>query len=48
MLNNILEISKRASKNGRVPIKIALQKIQNDSTRSNKNRLHSKKEKVKN
>ena len=32
MLNNILEISKRASKNGRVPIKIALLKIHNDST----------------
>ena len=36
MLNNILEISKRASKNGRVPIKIALLKIHNDSTSTNK------------
>ena len=48
MLNNILEISKRASKNGRVPIKIALLKIHNDSTSTNKNGLHWKKEYVQN
>ena len=48
MLNNILEISKRASKNGRVPIKIALLKIHNDPKETNKNGLHWKKEYVEN
>ena len=40
MLNNILEVSKRASKGGRVPIKIALLKIHDDPTETNKNGLH--------
>lgn len=40
MYNNILEISGRASKGGRVPIKIALLKIHEDSTETNKNGLH--------
>lgn len=40
MFNNVLEISKRASKNGRVPIKIALLKIHEDSTETNLNGLH--------
>lgn len=46
MLGNILEISKRANKNGRVPIKVALLKIHNDSTETNINGLHWKKEYV--
>lgn len=37
---NILEISKRASKGGRVPIKIALLKIHEEATETNKNGLH--------
>lgn len=48
MLNNILEISKRASKNGRVPIKIALLKIHNNPKETNKNGLHWEKEYVQN
>lgn len=40
MLNNILEISKRAAKNGRVPIKIALLKIHDTPDETNKNGLH--------
>lgn len=46
MLNNILEISKRASKGGRVPIKIALLKIHEDPKETNKNGLHWKEEYV--
>ena len=42
MLNNILEISKRASKGGRVPIKIALLKIHEDKDETNDNGLHWK------
>lgn len=44
MFNNILEISKRSNKNGRVPIKIALLKIHDDPKDTNKNGLHWKKE----
>lgn len=40
MFNNVLEISKRASKGGRVPIKIALLKIHEDATETNLNGLH--------
>ena len=41
MSNNILEISKRApKKGGRVPIKIALLKIHEEATETNKNGLH--------
>lgn len=40
MSNNILEISKRASKGGRVPIKIALLKIHDDPNESNSNGIH--------
>lgn len=36
MLNNILEISQRSNKNGRVPIKIALLKIHDDPKETNK------------
>ncbi len=46
MLGNILEISKRASKGGRVPIKIALLKIHEDEKETNKNGLHWKEEYV--
>ena len=46
MLGNILEISKRASKGGRVPIKIALLKIHKDVNETNKNGLHWKEEYV--
>lgn len=38
--NNILEISKRASKGGRVPIKIALLKIHENKSETNKNGIH--------
>lgn len=48
MLNNILEISKRVSKGGRVPIKIALLKIHDDPNETNKNGLHWKREYVQN
>lgn len=48
MLNNILEISKRTSKGGRVPIKIALLKIHEDETETNSNGLHWKEEYVQN
>lgn len=48
MLNNILEISKRATKNGRVPIKIALLKIHDSEDDTNKNGLHWKREYIKN
>lgn len=40
MYGNILEVSKRSSKGGRVPIKIALLKIHEDLTETNKNGLH--------
>lgn len=40
MFNNILEISTRAKKGGRVPIKIALLKIHEVATETNKNGLH--------
>ena len=40
MQNNILEISKRAAKGGRVPIKIALLKIHEDINEVNRNGLH--------
>lgn len=46
MLGNILEISKQASKGGRVPIKIALLKIHEDINETNKNGLHWKEEYV--
>lgn len=48
MFNNILEISKRASKGGRVPIKIALLKIHEDLEETNKNGLHWKEEYIAN
>ena len=48
MLHNILEVSKRASKGGRVPIKIALLKIHDDPTETNKNGLHWKREYISN
>lgn len=48
MLGKILEISKRASKGGRVPIKIALLKIHEDVNETNKNGLHWKEEYVQN
>ncbi len=40
MFNHILEISKRANKGGRVPIKIALLKIHDDPLETNKNGIH--------
>ena len=46
MLNNILEISNRSSKNGRVRIKISLLKINKDEKETNKNGLHWKEEYV--
>ena len=46
MLGKILEISKQTSKGGRVPIKIALLKIHEDDTETNKNGLHWKEEYV--
>lgn len=46
MLNNILEVSKKISKGGRVPIKIALLKIHDDPNETNKNGLHWKREYV--
>lgn len=47
MLNNILEVSKKISKGGRVPIKIALHKIHDDPNETNKNGIHWKLEYVK-
>lgn len=44
MFNNILEISKRSNKNGRVPIKVALLKIHDNTKDTNKNGLHWKRE----
>lgn len=46
MINNILEISKRANKNGRVPSRIAFLKIHEDEKETNKNGLHWKREYV--
>lgn len=46
MLNNILEVSKKISKGGRVPVKIALHKIHSDPKETNKNGIHWKKEYV--
>lgn len=46
MLNNILEVSKKISKCGRVPIKIALHKIHNDPNETNKNGIHWKRKYV--
>lgn len=46
MKNNILEISKRATKGGKVPIKIVLHKIHEDQSETNKNGLHWKEEYV--
>lgn len=40
MLNNILELSKKATQGGRVPIKIALLKIHEDINETNKNGIH--------
>lgn len=40
MYGNILEVSKRSSKGGRVPIKIVLLKIHDDPKETNKNGLH--------
>ena len=40
MFNNILEISKRAIRGGRVPIKLALLKIHEESTETNTNGIH--------
>ena len=40
MFNNILEISKKANRAGRVPIKIALLKIHDDAEETNLNGLH--------
>lgn len=48
MLGNILEISKRASKGGRVPIKIALLKIHEEEKGTNKNGIHWKEEYIQN
>lgn len=48
MLGNILEISSRASKGGRLPIKIALLKIHDDEKETNANGLHWKEEYVRN
>lgn len=48
MLGNILEISKRASKGGRVPVKIALLKIHEDEKETNKNGIHWKEEYIRN
>ena len=47
MLNNILEVSKKISKGGRVPIKIALHKIHDNPNETNKNGIHWKLEYVK-
>lgn len=48
MLGNILEISKRASKGGRVPVKIALLKIHEDEKETNKNGIHWEEEYIRN
>ena len=46
MFNNVLEISERSSKNGRVPIKIALLKVHEDKEETNINGIHWKEEYV--
>lgn len=46
MLGNILEISNKSSKNGRIPVKVALHKIHDDMQETNANGLHWKKEYV--
>lgn len=46
MFNNILEVSEKISKGGRVPIKIALHKIHSDPKETNKNGIHWKREYV--
>lgn len=46
MLNNILEVSKKISKGGRVPIKIVLHKIHKNPAETNKNGIHWKREYV--
>ena len=46
MLNNILEVSEKKSKGGRVPIKIALHKIHSDPKETNANGIHWKREYV--
>lgn len=48
MLGNILEISNHTSKGGRVPIRIALLKIHENSEETNKNGIHWKEEYVAN
>lgn len=48
MLNNVLEISKRATKGGRVAIKIALLKIHEDAAETNLNGIHWEETYVKN
>lgn len=48
MFNHILEISKRTSKGGRVPIKIALLKIHEDEKETNRNGLHWKEDYIQN
>lgn len=48
MLNNVLEMSKRANKGGRVAIKIALLKIHSNPEETNKNGIHWEHEYVKN
>lgn len=48
MLGNILEVSSKAKRGGRVPIKIALLKIHEDTEETNKNGLHWKEEYVAN
>lgn len=48
MFNNILEISKRSNKGGRVAIRIALLKIHDNPTDKNKNGIHWNEEYVKN
>lgn len=48
MFNNVLEISKKASKGGRVPIKIALLKIHENADETNDNGLHWNEEYVTN
>lgn len=42
MLGNILEISNKSSKNGRVPIKVVLHKIHDDTQETNANGFHQK------
>lgn len=48
MLNNILEISEKSNKNGRVSVKIALHKIHENINDTNKNGIHWNEEYTKN